>query len=139
MSVQWIGLVSAAATFLGVWLGHVAVRKIEFTAPNIWMPALIAVLIGLASEVLALASQDDTFSVFLGIMGVTLLWDGFEFWRQQRRVEKGHAPANPANARHARILQESPAATTLNLLDRDPVGRRVHADEAIRLILGMWL
>jgi hypothetical protein len=139
MSVQWIGLVSAAATFLGVWLGHVAVRKIEFLAPNIWLPALAAVLLGLASEVLALASHDDTLSVFLGIVGVTLLWDGFEFWRQQKRVEKGHAPANPANPRHARILQESPAATTLNLLDRHPVGRRVHADEAIRLILGMWL
>lgn len=134
MQFQWTGIIAACGTFLGIWLGHVAVRKIEFIAPNIWLPSLVAVLCGLSLEVFALASQQDDLSAFLGILGVTLLWDGFEFWRQQRRVIKGWAPANPANPRHARILAQYPAATTLNLLDRDPVGRPVSPDEAIRLV-----
>lgn len=134
MTIQWIGVVAAATTFLGIWFGHVAVRKIEFVAPNIWLPALIAVLAGLTLEILALASQDNHLSVFLGIFGVTLLWDGFEFWRQQKRVEKGHAPANPNNPRHVHILKESRSATTLDLLNRDPLGRPVDAEEAIQLM-----
>lgn len=139
MTLQWIGLISGAATFTGVWLGHVLVRKVEFVAPKIWLPISIAVVTGLALEALSLASQDDMLSVFLGILGITLLWDGFEFWRQERRVIKGHAPANPQNPRHVRILASHPSATTVDLLDRYPVGHRVTAEEAIRLILEKWL
>jgi len=32
------------------------------------------------------------------------LWDAFEFYRQHYRIQSGHAPANPDNPRHARIL-----------------------------------
>jgi hypothetical protein len=65
---------------------------------------------------------------------VTLLWDSFEFWRQQNRIIKGHAPANPDNPRHIRILEESQAATTLDLLNRNPIGCPVNPEEAIRLV-----
>jgi len=57
-----------------------------------------------------------------GILGVTLLWDALEFYRQQRRIQRGHAPANPNNPRHARILAEFTSATTIDWLDRDPRG-----------------
>jgi len=46
---------------------------------------------------------------------------------------KGHAPANPSNPRHARILEEHPLATAVDLLKRDPIGREVSIEEATKL------
>ena len=57
-----------------------------------------------------------------GILGVTLLWDSFEFYRQQKRIKHGHAPANPKNPRHSKILAEYPGATIVDWLDRNPRG-----------------
>jgi hypothetical protein len=70
----------------------------------------------------------------MGIAGITFLWDSLEFFRQQKRIMKGHAPANPSNPRHARILEEYPLATVIDLLKRDPVGREVSSEEAIKLV-----
>ena len=134
MQFQWIGLVAAACTFFGVWFGHVAVRKIEFKTEKLWIPIVITLIIGLSVEAWSLVTDQLLLSTATGILGVTLLWDSFEFWRQQKRVIKGHAPANPNNPRHARILKENSSATTLDLLNRDPVGRIVSAEEAIQLV-----
>ena len=133
MELQWVGLVAAAATFFGVWFGHVAVRKIEARSEKLWVPIVATLALGLGLEIWSLLSADLLLSTATGILGVTLLWDSFEFWRQQKRVIKGHAPANPKNPRHARILVESQTATTLDWLNRDPVGRPISAEEAIQL------
>jgi hypothetical protein len=125
-----MGLVTAAATFFGIWIGHVGVRKVEAASPSLWLPALSALALGAALEIGAAASTNPYLSGALGIVGMTLLWDAFEFRRQQNRVKRGHAPANPRNPRHARLLAEGPLATTRDWLDRDPVGRPVSADEA---------
>jgi len=129
------GIVAALAIFLGIWLGHVGVRKIEFISPTIWLPATLAALSGLMMLAASLFTAQPALSAACGILGITLLWDGFEFIRQQRRICKGHAPANPHNPRHARILAQHPAATPLDLPKRDPVGRPVGPEEAIQLIL----
>jgi hypothetical protein len=130
-----LGLVAAAATFFSVWLGHVAVRKIEFASPTIWLPTLFTVLLGLGMLAFSLFTSSLFLSTVLGILGITLLWDSIEFTRQQRRVRKGHAPANPHNPRHARMLAEPGShATMLDLLKRDPIGRPVTAEEAIQLL-----
>jgi len=129
MSLNFIGLVAALAAFSGIWLGHVMVRKVEFVSPTLWLPALLSLALGLGLETLALFSRNQAFSAASGILGMTLLWDAWEFYRQQRRVEKGHAPANPANPRHARLLRESPHATPINWLERQPLGRRLTAEE----------
>ena len=134
MQLQWIGLVAAASTFFGVWFGHVAVRKIEFKAEKLWIPIVATLALGLSFEIWSLATDRLLLSAATGILGVTLLWDSFEFWRQQKRITKGHAPANPDNPRHTRILTENPSATTLDLLNRDPFGRPVSAEEAIQLV-----
>jgi hypothetical protein len=133
MELQWVGLV-AAATFFGIWFGHVAVRKIEFNVEKLWIPIFLTLALGLSLEIFSLITDDLLLTTASGILGVTLLWDSFEFWRQQKRVIKGHAPANPDNPRHARILAENPTATSLDLLDRDPVGHPVSEAEAIRLV-----
>ncbi len=135
MEIQSIGLVAAAATFFGVWFGHVTVRKVEFKVEKLWIPIAATLACGLSLEIWSLITDHILISTATGILGVTLLWDSFEFWRQQKRIVKGHAPANPDNPRHARILVESQDASTLDLLNRDPVGHPVSPGEAIQLIV----
>lgn len=134
MEINLTGLAAALATFLGIWWGHVAVRVLEARLADIRSAMIIAVLLGMGMWTGALLTDWMPLSAALGIFGVTLLWDGYEFYRQEKRVKIGHAPANPDNPRHARILAEYPFATTLDLLGRDPVGRTVDAEEAARLV-----
>jgi hypothetical protein len=124
-----IGLICAITTFLNVWLGHVAVRHIEARVVSIKLPAALCAVAGLGLLSAALASTSLPVSAGLGITGVLVLWDGFEFVRQERRVIKGHAPANPANPRHRRILAGHPTASTVQWLKREPLGRPLTATE----------
>ena len=133
--MNWIGLVAALTAFLSIWFGHVAVRKIEFNSPTIWLPTVIFITLGLFTEYCSLITNNLQLKTALGIAGITLLWDAFEFTRQQKRIIKGHAPANPNNPRHAKILADHKSATTLDLLKRDPIGHVVSVDEAIQLII----
>lgn len=133
MTLNWIGLIAALATFLGVWIGHVSVRKIEYFSPTIWVPSSVALVLGLLLELGALASEDSYLSTALGIFGITILWDAIEFWRQHQRVRKGHAPANPDNPRHSRLLQSGKESTTIDWLDRNPMGRHLSSDELQRI------
>jgi hypothetical protein len=134
MDVNTIGLVAATSTFIGVWFGHVAVRKIESISPTIWLPTVIFTFLGIASEWFTLLTTNLLLSTASGILGFTFLWDALEFTRQQNRIKKGHAPANPNNPRHARLMREYDSVTTLDLLKRDPVGKQVSQPEAVKLI-----
>jgi len=129
-----VGLVAALATFFGIWFGHVAVRKIEFDSPSLWLPTAVFATVGLALEWFSLVTSNLLLSTALGIIGITLLWDALEFTRQQNRIKKGHSPANPNNPRHARLMHEHGAVTNLDLLKRDPIGKPVSTAEAIKLI-----
>jgi hypothetical protein len=123
MELNWIGAAAAAATFLGVWVGHVSVRKIERAVERIWIPATLALLFGLGLELASFLTSSLILSTICGILGVTLLWDALELAvRQPKRVKEGYAPANPKNPRHAQILVTHPKATTFDWLDRDPRG-----------------
>ncbi|MGB7874776.1 MAG: DUF4491 family protein [Anaerolineales bacterium] len=134
MEINLIGLIAALATFLGIWLGHVSVRVIERKAKTLLPPIIIAIVLGLTLEWFSLSTLNLQLSTAFGILGITILWDALEFVRQEKRVKKGHAPANPSNPRHAQILAEYPSATTLDLLKRDPIDRPVTTDEAAQLI-----
>jgi hypothetical protein len=134
MEINTLGLVAAVTAFLTIWIGHVAVRKIEAESLNIRTPILIAIVLGLVTEYCSLIIVNIQLSTALGILGITLLWDAFEIYRQEKRVKHGHAPANPNNPRHAKILAEHSTATTLDLLKRDSVGRPVSPEEAPKLI-----
>lgn len=134
MEINFVGITAALAAFLGIWLGHVSVRVIERNAKILWPPILIAIILGMAFEAFSLATSNRLLSAATGILGITILWDALEFIRQENRVKKGHAPANPSNPRHARILAEHPYATTLDLLNRDPIGQQVSTEDAVQLI-----
>ncbi|MBN1452377.1 MAG: DUF4491 family protein [Anaerolineales bacterium] len=135
MELNFTGLIAAISAFLGIWLGHVSVRVIERNAKTLWPPILIALVLGLGLETWSLFTDYRLLNTALGILGITILWDALEFVRQEKRIKKGHAPANPHNPRHARILTEHPSATMLDLLKRDPVGRQVSPDEAVQLVI----
>jgi Domain of unknown function (DUF4491) len=136
MHLNLTGLAAGLAAFLGIWIGHISVRVVERRSASIWLPATAFLLAGLLLETGALLSPRPAVSAALGILGITAGWDALELFRQQRRVERGHAPANPLNPRHDRILAECPAATTLDLLDRRPLGHPVAPDEARALAGG---
>jgi hypothetical protein len=129
MNLNWIGLIAAIATFMGIWVGHVSVRKIEYHSPTLWVPSIIYLTLGVLLELAAILSKNIHLSVPLGILGITVLWDVLEFWRQHHRVKIGHAPANPSNPRHVHLLQSSKTATTIDWLDRDPMGRPLSPNE----------
>jgi hypothetical protein len=134
MEVNSIGLIAAASTFLGVWFGHVAVRKIESISPTIWLPTTVFAIVGVALEWFSLSTFNLPLSTASGILGITFLWDAIEFTRQQNRVKKGHAPANPKNARHARLMREYESVTTVDSLKREPIGNPVSSGEATKLV-----
>ncbi len=134
MEINTLGLVAAITAFLSIWFGHVAVRKIEFISPTIWIPTIVFIALGLLAEYCSLITDNWSLKTALGILGITLLFDAFELTRQQKRIIKGHAPANPNNPRHAKIFAEHPSATTLDLLKRDPIGRTVSHEEAAKLV-----
>jgi len=126
MEFNTLGLVAALTAFLTIWFGHVAVRKIEFVAPTLRVPMAIFAALGIFTEYLSLLVDGSWLKAVLGISGITFLFDAFELFRQQRRIRKGHAPANPNNPRHAAILAEPNShATTLDLLKREPLGQKI--------------
>jgi hypothetical protein len=135
MQLNSLGLVAALTAFLTIWFGHVAVRKIEFVSPTIWLPTVIFAAFGIGLEFLSLSTVARPLSAVFGIAGITLLFDALEFTRQQRRIRRGHAPANPKNPRHARILAEPNShATTLDLLKREPGSHVVSSNASIKFI-----
>jgi hypothetical protein len=134
MTFNLIGPVAALAAFFGIWFGHVAVRKIESISPTIWLPTGVFSIAGVVLEWFSLSTSNFLLSSASGILGMTFLWDALECTRQQNRIKKGHAPANPSNPRHARLLRECASATTVDLLKRDPIGKPVSPNEAARLI-----
>ena len=126
MEINTLGLTAALTAFLTIWFGHVAVRKVEFISPRIWLPTIIFTVLGIMAEVFSLSTVHRPLSTVFGILGITLLFDAFELTRQQKRIRKGHAPANPNNPRHAAILAEPNShATTLDLLKREPTGKPI--------------
>lgn len=130
MEINFVGLAAALATFFGIWWGHVSVRKIEREVVNLWIPTAIALLLGSGLLAASFMTSNLALSAGSGILAVTLFWDALEIAiRQPARIRHGHAPANPNNPRHAKILADHPEATTVDLLDRDPIGRVYTAQE----------
>lgn len=129
MEMNFVGVATALATFFGVWMGHVLVRRIERNTIRLWIPIGLFLALGLGFVSLSLTTSNLILSAGSGILAVTFLWDALEFVRQQKRVKIGHAPANPNNPRHAKILAQHPEATTFDWLDRDPRGSKYSAAE----------
>jgi hypothetical protein len=130
-----IGLAAAATAFLSIWLGHVSVRRIESAAPALALPSAALAGAGVLLELFSSRSTNLVISAAAGILGITLVWDAIELWRQQDRVRRGHAPAHPANPRHALFLAEPGThATTHDLLKREPRGHPVALEDSAQRV-----
>jgi len=119
MQVNYLGFIAAVSAFLGIWFGHVVVRRIEFISPTRGLPCVLFCAAGIALEYFSSQIASRPLAIVPGILGITLLWDAVEIHRQQSRVCKGHAPANPNNPRHVNILATHPSATTADLLKQN--------------------
>ena len=93
MNLQYSGLILAFVTFATIALGHIFVRKFNYdygTRPASWV-----LLLGILLIIGSFFTGNNLASAALGIIGLTTLWDGYEFYRQEERIRCGHAPANP--------------------------------------------
>ena len=129
MALNFLGIVSALTAFLGIWLGHVAVRLIEARSDDLRIPMFGTGLLGVGGISLSLLMNSSYLTAICGILGVVFIWDTLELYRQENRVKQGHAPANLDNPRHARILADHPPASVVDWLNRNPRGRAYTAEE----------
>lgn len=86
MSLQWAGVILALVTFATIAAGHVLVRRLH--ARYSTRPALPLFVIGGLVLIGSLATNDNLLSGALGITAITILWDGIEIYRQEKRMKK---------------------------------------------------
>lgn len=89
MNLQFAGLILAATTFATIGVGHVLVRRLypvfgTVAAPVFW-------LLGIAAYAGSFVVESRLLSSVLGLVAITFIWDGIEFFRQKKRVERGEA------------------------------------------------
>ena len=87
------GVIIASLALLGIGFGHVWVRKMEYYfGKKIWP---LSLLIGLLLVALSLRMGSDFYSAVLAVPGAIFIYAVKEFFEQEKRVLKGHAPRNP--------------------------------------------
>ena len=85
MNLQWAGVFLAFVTFTTIGVGHVLVRRLHARYGT--RPALPFFGAGLLVIAFSLATQSDLLSGILGLAAITLLWDGIEIYRQEKRMK----------------------------------------------------
>ncbi len=93
MTLQWAGPILGSIMLGTIAIGHVIVRRLNYLHGT--KPAPVFAVIGIASLLISIILANDLLSACFGIIGVTTIWDAIELVRQEERVRRGHAPANP--------------------------------------------
>ena len=92
-SMNFIGLVTAVATFLIIGIFHPLVIKSEYHfGVRCWWVFLLA---GLAFITGSLFVTNQIASTILGVVGCSCLWSILEVFQQRKRVQRGWFPMNP--------------------------------------------
>ncbi len=86
MRLQWAGLLLALLSFGAIAAGHVLVRRLHARYGT--RPALPLFLTGGLVLVGSLGASNDLLSGVLGITAITILWDGIEIYRQEKRMKR---------------------------------------------------
>ena len=87
MSLEWSGLVLAITTFATIGIGHVFVRRLHPKfGTRLGIPFM---LLGIAVLIGSLFVTSNLIAGVLGIVAITFIWDGIEFYRQEKRVQQG--------------------------------------------------
>lgn len=90
---NYVGPILAFTVFATIGIGHVLVRYLNYHFGI--KPGVYLFVIGLGFLVFSVFIQSDLWSSVIGIIGMTVVWDGIEIYRQEKRVLKGYAPKNP--------------------------------------------
>ena len=91
--MNFIGLVTAVATFLIIGIFHPLVIKSEYHfGVRCWWWFLLA---GLAFITGSLFVANQIASTILGVVGCSCLWSILEVFQQRKRVQRGWFPMNP--------------------------------------------
>ena len=86
MNLEWAGLVLAATTVSTIAIGHVLVRRLHpILGTRLGIPFIV---LGVTILILSGQTPSNLLSGVLGIVGVTTFWDGIEFFRQEKRVQR---------------------------------------------------
>jgi len=85
MNLHFEGLILAVTTFATIGIGHVLVRRLypvfgTRAGPVFWAMGLVAYAGSLYLDSRLLSSV-------MGLVAITFVWDGIEFFRQKKRVE----------------------------------------------------
>ncbi|MBO5642045.1 MAG: DUF4491 family protein [Prevotella sp.] len=93
MTLHYIGLIIAVATFFIIGAFHPIVIKTEyyFGTKCWWVFAILGVGFLCASLFIA----QPVISTILGVLGCSSLWSILELFEQKKRVERGWFPKNP--------------------------------------------
>ncbi len=86
MNLQWAGVILAFVTFATIGIGHVLVRRLHARYGT--RPALPFFGAGVLILALSLATRSNLLSATLGLTAITLLWDGIEMYRQEKRMQR---------------------------------------------------
>jgi len=86
VTLQWAGLILAGVTFGTIGFGHVLVRRLHARFGT--RPATPLFLLGALILFLSLLFQDNLLSGAFGIISITVLWDGVEIYRQEKRMRR---------------------------------------------------
>ena len=91
--MNFLGLISAVATFLIIGLFHPIVIKSEYYfGVRCWWWFCLA---GIAFIAASLFVAGQVLSTILGVVGCSCLWSILELFEQRERVRKGWFPSNP--------------------------------------------
>jgi hypothetical protein len=90
VSLQWAGLLLALVTFGAIGAGHVLVRRLHARYGT--RPAVPLFLVGGLVLAGSLGVSSDLLSGILGIIAITIMWDGVEIYRQENRVKREMPP-----------------------------------------------
>ena len=84
--LQLAGLILGITTVATIAAGHVLVRRLHARFGT--RPAVPLFLLSALMLLASLLSRSDLLSGLLGITGVTILWDGIELFRQEKRMSR---------------------------------------------------
>lgn len=86
--MQWAGPALATVTFATIGIGHVLVRRLHARFGT--LPGIPLLILGALVLLGSMFTASDLLSGALGITAITLIWDGIEIYRQERRAQRGH-------------------------------------------------
>ena len=88
--MNYVGILTGAATFLIIGLSHPVVIWVEYHfGTRCWWAFL---LFGLGAVLASLLVGSTILSVLLGVLGFCSLWGIHELFQQRKRVERGWFP-----------------------------------------------